>query len=100
MTLNNKSERYCRVCGLDQGEEGVRVKSGQATFNICDCCGVEFGYEDAIEAGYNISSYRLQWLYNNNARWFNIKIKPQNWSLCKQLKNIPKKYQDEWIKLL
>lgn len=38
---------HCRVCGLDQrelpwGEDGTSL-----TFAICDCCGVEFGYEDS-----------------------------------------------------
>ena len=62
MTLNDKSERYCRVCGLDKGEEEVRTKSGRATFNICDCCGVEFGYGDTTID--NVKDIRKHWIYN------------------------------------
>ena len=98
MICNDKSERYCRVCGLDQGAEEVRTKTGRPTFNICDCCGVEFGYEDTTID--NVKDIRKHWIYNEKAKWFYLKAKPKNWSLCKQLKNIPEKYQDEWIKLL
>lgn len=95
-----KEERYCRVCGLDQDEEGVRTVSGRATFFICDCCGVEFGYEDALEAGYDPSEYRKEWLFDKQAKWRDKKYKPDNWSLCEQLKQIPDRYKDAWVKIL
>jgi len=96
MTLS-KEESYCRVCGLYQGVEGVRTQSGRATYFICDCCGSEFGNDDKEE---NIKECRKKWLYEKDAKWCYPKAQPENWSLCEQLKNIPNKFQDEWLKKL
>ena len=88
---NKKSERYCRICGLDQGEEGVRDNNGCASFDICSCCGVEFGHEDI-----NVDTckkYRNNWINTLNAKWFNEKIKPKHWSLDLQLKQIISKFK-------
>lgn len=88
----NKSERFCRICGLDHGEEGVRMSSGMPTFNICECCGTEFGYDDLN----NWSQYRKYWLYELKCKWMDETYKPANWSLCTQLLNIPEKFKDDW----
>lgn len=51
----------CKVCGFNYedfypwGEDGK-----SASFEICDCCGVTFGYEDATEE--SILKYRKTWL--------------------------------------
>jgi hypothetical protein len=89
---NKKDERkICRVCGLYSddfypwGEDG-----NTASFEICFCCGTQFGYEDN-----NINATRAnreKWI-KNGAKWFNPKYKPENWSLEDQLKNIPEEYR-------
>jgi hypothetical protein len=40
-------ETRCRVCGLDQQSPPWGVDGKSPTYAICDCCGVEFGYEDS-----------------------------------------------------
>lgn len=83
------SKNNCRICGLFQDELPWGKFGDFPTYNICSCCGVEFGNED-----YTIESahlYRKQWL-ENGAIWFLIKEKPVNWYLEEQLKNIPKEY--------
>lgn len=63
---------YCRVCGLKQ-EDAPWVKHGDTpSFEICDCCGVEFGYEDRINK--SIQKYRENWLNNGASRIKNPKI--------------------------
>ncbi|MDN5100125.1 hypothetical protein O8C83_04775 [Aliarcobacter butzleri] len=88
--MNNNSENICRVCGLQYDINYVRDEFGEATFNICDCCGVEFGYEDI-----NIKSiikYRYYWLNELKGKWFIQKNKPKEWDINKQLENIPRLY--------
>ena len=87
---NSNGLNVCRVCGakqleLPQGEDGLTP-----SYEICDCCGVEFGYEDMnINA---LKRYREKWL-KKGAVWYREKEKPAVWSLDDQLKNIPEQYR-------
>lgn len=80
----------CRVCGLRQrgppwGEDG-----NSPTFEICDCCGVEFGYEDSTPS--STKEYRSHWLVNG-AAWFQPETRPPDWNLESQLKWIPEPFR-------
>lgn len=78
--IHNKNERICRVCGLKYDNNEVRDEFGEATFNICNCCGVEFGYEDI-----NIK-YQNYWINELKEEWFSKKYKPNNWDIFEQLR--------------
>lgn len=81
---------YCRVCGLRQSEAPWGSDGRTPSYNICPCCGVEFGNED-----YNVESlkkYRAKWIIEN-AKWFDIKNKPDDWNLENQLRQIPDKFK-------
>jgi len=88
--MHNSDEfNVCRVCGAKQPEPPWGDDGLTPSYEICDCCGVEFGYEDMnINA---LKRYREKWL-KKGAVWFNDKEKPAEWSLDEQLKNIPEKY--------
>ena len=85
---NNYLEYLCRVCGWQQEEPPWGEDGKTPTFNICDCCGVEFGYEDAIPE--SIAKFRSKWL-NNGTHWFNERKKPKDWDLLVQIARIDKK---------
>ena len=87
--MRNDKQYRCRVCGLlcDGNQWGDDGKS--PSYDICDCCGVEFGNEDCTLDG--IRKYRDDWL-KNGAKWFNPKAKPDDWSLQGQMNNIPVEY--------
>lgn len=88
---NKKTDFYCRVCGLKQEKPEFFWGEDNKTpsYNICFCCGVEFGYEDdRLE---NIRKYRGRWL-DLGGKWFESKKMPQNWNVKEQMKNIPKEY--------
>lgn len=88
--LNDQESYFCRICGKRQDEPIWGKDDRTPTFNICDCCGVEFGYEDCnLEA---VQAFRKKWLQEGN-KWWNPKAKPQSWLLEEQMKNIPKKYR-------
>jgi hypothetical protein len=76
----------CRVCGLLQDEPPWGEDGRTATFDICVCCGVEFGYEDSTRE--SVRRYRQAWL-DKGGRWQNPKKRPANWSLEAQLNEIP-----------
>ena len=54
----------------------------------CDCCGVQFGYEDCLLEA--IHAFRKQWL-DKGAKWSSPKEQPENWSLEEQTKQIPQR---------
>jgi hypothetical protein len=58
----SKPNYYCRVCGLIQDDPPWGNDNNTPSFNICSCCGVEFGYEDATLNA--IKNYRTTWLAN------------------------------------
>ncbi|MCU5774495.1 hypothetical protein N5923_11400 [Erwiniaceae bacterium BAC15a-03b] len=89
--MDSNSDLFiCRVCGAWQSDPLWGDDGKNASFNICDCCGVEFGYEDATQVG--LKRFREKWL-SNGAKWNNPKYRPENWSLEEQLKNIPQEYR-------
>ena len=77
---------FCRVCGLFHEDAPWGESGTYPTFNICECCGVEFGYEDVSVN--SVKAYRNKWL-SLGSIWFSIKFKPSNWNIDEQLKNIP-----------
>lgn len=75
----------CRVCGYTDAIFFPWGKDGKTpSFEICECCNVEFGYED-----YQLSSirrYRQKWLLSE-------KFNSDSNHYKNQLKNIDQKYQ-------
>jgi len=88
--MKNNLNYYCRVCGLKQQTKPWGEDGKTPTFDICSCCGVEFGYEDAKPL--SVKKYREKWL-QASADWFSKKEKPKNWSLEEQLKNVPEDFK-------
>ncbi len=80
-------QHTCRICGLYIEESPWGQDGLSPTYEICPCCGVEFGNEDyTIES---VKSYRREWM-NKGSNWFEPIEKPKNWNIEEQLKNIPK----------
>ena len=79
------NKNLCSVCGFD-GLKEKSIDRNNPSYEICPCCGFEFGFDDQLKKE-NYQSYREKWI-KNGAEWF-IKIqKPKNWDLKKQLSNI------------
>jgi hypothetical protein len=84
--LNNREIYTCRVCGLQQDDPPWGEDGNTPSFNICDCCGIEFGYEDATIVA--IKKMREKWLSEGTV-WSEPKAKPKDWTLEVQLEQIP-----------
>ena len=80
----------CWVCGLEQNNSPWGEDNSSPTFDICSCCGVEFGYEDITLVA--TRQYRNEWL-GKGAVWFKQQAKPNDWSLEKQLTKIPPEFR-------
>lgn len=74
----------CKVCGYDHspyypwGERGLFP-----TYDICDCCGIEFGYEDSSDEG--IINAREKWI-KSSYKWHGPSPLPIDWDPINQLK--------------
>ncbi|MGH9136555.1 MAG: hypothetical protein ACRD0G_05840 [Acidimicrobiales bacterium] len=75
----------CPVCGYRGLAERPYNESGGGSFEICPCCGYEFGFDDDSE-GTSHQEYRRRWLADG-APWFDPEQKPDGWDLEVQLRN-------------
>lgn len=73
----------CPVCGYDKLNEEPYDDDGNPSYEICNCCGFEFGYDE----GKDFANYQEKWI-KNGAVWFNTQVKPIDWDLNKQLANL------------
>ena len=76
----------CPVCGYIGLYEQPYDENGCASYEICPCCGFEFGFDDR-DQGKSFEQYREKWI-SDGAQWFNKKKQPDNWNLEEQLKNL------------
>ena len=82
--------KICPVCGYDDLDEGpFTEEGGYPTYEICPCCGFEFGYDDEA-AGFSYTAFREKWIASG-FRWFTEEEQPNNWDrpmMEKQLSNV------------
>ena len=83
---NSNDKMVCRVCGLIQLDPPWGEDGKSPSYEICSCCGVEFGYEDSSVNG--VVTYRRKWL-EAGANWEDVEERPNNWSAEEQMKNVP-----------
>jgi hypothetical protein len=59
----------CPVCGFF-------MRNPPTDFHICDCCGTEFGYDDA---GRSHADLRAEWLRDGARWWSPNEMAPAGW---------------------
>ena len=74
----------CPVCGYDGLEEPAYDEDGVPSFEICPCCGIEFGYEDATKPH---ESLREEWIAKGMSWWADDKP-PSGWDPTQQLRSL------------
>jgi len=93
MKLNKR--HTCPVCGYDGLSEQPWEFEGNASFEICPSCGIQFGYDDAAggdqdKRGAVWKRWRDQWI-KNGMHWSSIGVlPPPDWNPALQLGNIMK----------
>ncbi len=89
-TLQNK---YCPACGYHLDFEPWTKDS--PSDEICPCCGIQFGYDDAAgndmeERKLIYERWRNRWI-KEGMLWYSQGIsQPQNWNGIEQLRNLKK----------
>jgi hypothetical protein len=60
---------------------------GLPSYEVCDCCGFEFGFDDepGVGAPDTFSGYLGQWI-SEGQTWFSPRKRPDGWTLREQLK--------------
>jgi len=70
---------YCTVCGYDA------LTRPPADYNICPCCGTEFGYDDVA---HSLDELRNLW-FAKGAAWFSDHTPPPpEWDVFRQIANL------------
>lgn len=87
--MPNKVEHHCRVCGLHIFDPPWGEDGKCPTYGICDCCGVEFGYDDVTPEA--VKRARSKWLAKG-AQWFNTNAQPSDWDQEAQLRLVPAEF--------
>ncbi|MFC1709136.1 hypothetical protein ACFL2J_03640 [Candidatus Omnitrophota bacterium] len=81
------NEKYiCPICGFNGLKESPYSKANEPSYEICPCCGFEFGF-DRGESVKEYQSFRRKWI-EGGANWLVLDRKPEDWDLNRQLDNI------------
>lgn len=88
--MHNDEICFCRVCGLRFDDPPWGLDGQSPSFDICPCCGVEFGYEDCNHAA--IRGYRDEWI-RDGMNWNYKKSRPEFWDVTAQMACIPERFR-------
>lgn len=76
-----KSKSICPICGFQELDEPPYDEFGGASFEICPCCGIQYGYNDTRWTHVEL---RDCWI-KLGMKWRHLPA-PDNWDPIKQLK--------------
>lgn len=74
----------CPVCGWPKLHEPPRNESGGASFELCPCCGFEFGFDDD-DQGLTYEQARARWIAAGMKWWSSSRKAPRGWNPAQQL---------------
>lgn len=81
---------FCRACGHLADEPPWGAEGDAPTYDICECCGVEFGYGDTFLGA--IRGHRSKWL-EAGAKWSNPRISTDGLDPATRLLNVPAQFR-------
>lgn len=76
---------------------------GIPSYEVCPCCGFEFGNDDnpgLYAKPISFFEYLLDWVEDCNAEWFDPKRQPQGWNLEKQLRAASPQLAEKFMKIM
>lgn len=86
----NNIKYRCPVCGYSGLMEAPYNEYGYGSYEICVCCGFQFGYDDFPEKERSFSIWRRQWS-ENGYPWFSKRTtSPSDWNPIEQMKRMKK----------
>jgi hypothetical protein len=73
------------VCGYDALLEPAYDEKGCASFEICPCCGTEFGYDDSSTRHRDLQE---KWVAGGSRWWSKAQPPPSGWDPKAQLRKV------------
>ena len=86
----HNDKHICPVCGFAGLMEEPHDSYGCTSFEICPCCGFEFGYDDE-DGGWSYEEWRKAWIAAGFPWMYHDNDKPATWNrdtMMKQTENI------------
>ena len=68
-------KNICPICNYDGLFEPPYNDNGFGSYEICPCCGFQFGYDDFPNKDEQINLWREQWMVGG-CKWFSNCRKP------------------------
>jgi len=84
--MPNNETAFCRVCGFEPSVPPWGMTGSDPSWEICPCCGVEYGYEDASAEG--ARRYRRRWL-ELGAPWSDSTVPDDGLTLDERSARVP-----------
>lgn len=81
----------CPVCAYPNLVEPPRSKSGGGSYEICPCCGFQFGVDDE-DRGLTYETARERWI-GGGAKWWSSTPPPKGWKAEAQLATLASRPQ-------
>lgn len=91
--LKKIDPKLCRVCGMELSFMPWGFDGHKPSYQICPCCGVEFGNDDATPTA--VRRAREKWMKNGYV-WFDEAKKPHGWVPDHQLTRLKDTTWDPW----
>jgi len=83
--MSRPKKHPCPVCGWPALAEPPRSPSGGGSYEICPCCGFQFGVSDD-DAGISPAEWRRRWIAGG-MKWASLsRTAPARWSATRQLR--------------
>lgn len=80
-----KMKYVCPVCFYDQLTEEPYDEDGYGLYEICVCCGFQFGLDDYPDKEKGQNQWRDQWIKNGAKWWSSGTNPPKGWDSKIQL---------------
>lgn len=80
--LRSQTLYNCPVCGFPGLMEPAYDEHGYSSFDICPCCGIEFGYHDFTRTH---AELRKEWIEKGCPWTSTIEDPPLGWNAAEQL---------------
>ena len=84
--MTSKEKHICPVCGYPELSELPNSLTRGASYEICESCGFQFGFDDDSE-GWTFEGWRKEWI-KRGMKWSSSNPPPTTWDPEKQLLNI------------
>ena len=78
----HNNQYLCPVCGYPELDDPAYDEYGCSSYEICPCCGTQFGYDDTEKSHFQL---RVEWVQQGGRWWSSTLETTENWDAERQL---------------